>query len=1089
LVLRLEPLESRSLLTVTAIPDVYPAVEDTAISVGSLVIVPRHSLVSGSDGWRFTDDILRSAPGYPLDAGGRFWTAADYDPDNVPSLPGGQWKSGSAPFTTRDTDGTIGITNFRPPTYTGPVTDLDMPSATKTTALFLRRFDLTGFGSPPTSGRAAAVCDDSCIGFINGQEVFRQNMPPGPADTNTFSNNGDTGSETSYTFHNTLTNFASIGWDLTNPDGNVLAIELHNNNLMSTDLGFDVEVALNVGGGGVLANDVSTTPPAMAGDPAGPIPAASYPVSLTVRDAGDPGIIAGQVQLLADGSFIFAPAANYSGVATFEYGARDGSGGISVAAVTIDVAPLDDPPTAVNDSYTVTEDTPLDVNLPASSPEILIPSGSTWDYFDDLENSDPDYPPDDPDDPDATPGESDLWFSDEYDPSSVPASAGLWKIGDGAFVERRAPGDGLTCCPLVTELFGDSASETTFLFRRTFQLSPGGLAGGPTAAAANIAQLRARYVIDDGAVVRINGVEVDRVNLPPSPNPIQHTTVADANGDEGTTGGGLPTTVLWDIPPGLLRDWPQDNLIAVELHNLADSSDAGFDLEVAIPAEVAGLISNDFDVDGDTVASAEVVPGRLPGNGNLLLNPDGTFYYLPFPDFFGADTFQYTVTAGGVQSAPATVTITVTPTPDPPIARSDHYTITNRQMLMANLADKEENLIAATAVTLLAKGSTWQFLADGSDQGTAWRDEFYPPADAWPEGVAEIGFGDGDENTLIPPAQQGQITYYFRSQFSVADVASISDLVLHVEHDDGVAVYLNGVEIYRNRLIPAAAYNQLASVVVEDPADTFHSICLSLLLLPPGTLKEGLNTLAVEVHQASLTSSDVSFDLAITLPAPPPMDQFGVLANDSNPDGPLSDLTLTLLSLPSNVEFFQFNSNGTFKLDPTDEYEGPITFSYELSSPTGDTSTTDVVVDVVPSSFCTPDADLNNDGVVDATDLAILAGNYGRDDADPEDGDLDCDGDVDLSDVGRMAGGFTAPSPPAAAAVDTPGRGLSARPVRRSAPHRSTSPVSTSVANHAQVEASQGRRLPNQQTLTARRAPIARRGLVERAVDEALARI
>ena len=46
--------------------------------------------------------------------------------------------------------------------------------------------------------------------------------------------------------------------------------------------------------------------------------------------------------------------------------------------------------------------------------------------------------------------------------------------------------------------------------------------------------------------------------------------------------------------------------------------------------------------------------------------------------------------------------------------------------------------------------------------------------------------------------------------------------------------------------------------------------------------------------------------------------------------------------------------------------------------------------------------DLDGDGQVGLSDLAVILANYGRTDARPEDGDLDGDGDVDLEDLARM---------------------------------------------------------------------------------------
>ncbi|MCA9149304.1 MAG: tandem-95 repeat protein, partial [Planctomycetales bacterium] len=69
----------------------------------------------------------------------------------------------------------------------------------------------------------------------------------------------------------------------------------------------------------------------------------------------------GTISLSANGGFTYTPAAGYTGDDTFTYQAHDGTFSSSVMTVTITVAPVNDAPLAVNDSYTVVEDSVLTV--------------------------------------------------------------------------------------------------------------------------------------------------------------------------------------------------------------------------------------------------------------------------------------------------------------------------------------------------------------------------------------------------------------------------------------------------------------------------------------------------------------------------------------------------------------------------------------------------------------------------------------------------------------------------------------------------------------------------------------------------------
>jgi len=50
--------------------------------------------------------------------------------------------------------------------------------------------------------------------------------------------------------------------------------------------------------------------------------------------------------------------------------------------------------------------------------------------------------------------------------------------------------------------------------------------------------------------------------------------------------------------------------------------------------------------------------------------------------------------------------------------------------------------------TLIAPGATWKYLDDGSDQGTAWSGRVFADG-GWASGPAELGYGDGDEATVV----------------------------------------------------------------------------------------------------------------------------------------------------------------------------------------------------------------------------------------------------------------------------------------------------------------------------------------------------
>src|SRR5215210_8710358 len=98
------------------------------------------------------------------------------------------------------------------------------------------------------------------------------------------------------------------------------------------------------------------------------------------------------------------------------------------------------------------------------------------------------------------------------------------------------------------------------------------------------------------------------------------------------------------------------------------------------------------------------------------------------------------------------------------------------------------------ATTLIPTNAVWRFLDNGSDQGTAWRNPGFSDS-TWRSGPAQLGYGDGDEATLVAsgPSAAKYITTYFRHQFPVA--SPVTDATLRLLRDDGAVVYVNGVEV------------------------------------------------------------------------------------------------------------------------------------------------------------------------------------------------------------------------------------------------------------------------------------------------------
>jgi hypothetical protein len=170
--------------------------------------------------------------------------------------------------------------------------------------------------------------------------------------------------------------------------------------------------------------------------------------------------------------------------------------------------------------------------------------------------------------------------------------------------------------------------------------------------------------------------------------------------------------------------------------------------------------------------------------------------------------------------------------------------------------------VMSPPVSLVSATATWAWVYAGASPPFTWNQPGFDDS-GWARGAAELGFGDGDEATVIrTSAAPHPITAYFRTTFAVPDPSQLTSLTLNLVRDDGAVVYVNGVEVARSNM-PAGPVSggTLAATGVSVRADeqAVHTVTV-----PASALVAGTNTVAVEVHQFTGSSGDLSFRLGVT---------------------------------------------------------------------------------------------------------------------------------------------------------------------------------------------------------------------------------
>lgn len=151
-------------------------------------------------------------------------------------------------------------------------------------------------------------------------------------------------------------------------------------------------------------------------------------------------------------------------------------------------------------------------------------------------------------------------------------------------------------------------------------------------------------------------------------------------------------------------------------------------------------------------------------------------------------------------------------------------------------------------------GDTWRWFKgtqEPSSPTSAWRQQGYDDS-GWLSGATSIGYGDGPYATTITDMRNSYMSIFCRKTFNVSSIDDIDQLILSVAIDDGFYAYLNGVQIHSHNVTGRGFDDEAESAgetvdVVVDVSDFKDELVV------------GSNVLAIQVHNAGLNSSDITF--------------------------------------------------------------------------------------------------------------------------------------------------------------------------------------------------------------------------------------
>ena len=340
-----------------------------------------------------------------------------------------------------------------------------------------------------------------------------------------------------------------------------------------------------------------------------------------------PSPLQGSVTLGNDGAFLYTPAANFNGLATFTYRITDGNPS-NIATVKINVTAVNDTPVAQADNYTVAEGG----TLAPPAPGVLANDTDPDNSLTAIRVSGPAHG--------ALTLNANGSFSYTHDGSETTSDSFTYKVNDGT-VDSNIVTVTISVAP------ADDAPVANGQAVSTNEDTPKAIALTGTDVES---QALTFAVVGSPAHGSLSGT---------APN-LTYTPATNYNGPDSftfkVTAGGVDSNVATvSITVTAVDDAPVANGQAVSTNE--DTPKA--------------LTLTGTDVEGQALTFTVV---GSPSHGSLSgTAPNLT--YTPAANHNGPDSFTFKVTAGGVDSNLATVTISVNAVNDPPVAANDIATV------------------------------------------------------------------------------------------------------------------------------------------------------------------------------------------------------------------------------------------------------------------------------------------------------------------------------------------------------------------------------------------------------------------------------
>jgi hypothetical protein len=668
--------------------------------------------------------------------------------------------------------------------------------------------------------------------------------------------------------------------------------------------------------------------------------------NLTIVDVTAPSN--GEVTDNGDGTITYTPATNYYGADSFEYSISDESGGLSDAAVYIDITAVNDAPSCTTDGYRVSEDTSLEIEAEEGV----------------LAND----------------------LDVEQDSFEVTSTGSLTTTNDGNVVLNA---DGSFSYTPSSNFFGKD--EFSYLVADVHGASATGIAS-----------------ISVGEVNDVPIANADELALPEDTPTSFDPTANDIDGDGddltitetsipklGSVTLNVDNTVMYNPHPNIFGEdsftykiidgygGEAQGTVTVTIASVNDVPVATADtleIDEDEPGVVA-VLNNDSDVENDPLQVTEVV-GAL--NGTPTIQADNTVAYTPNADYNGTDSFTYTVIDGNGGSTTANVEVTIEPVNDAPVAENDSATMEEDTqitlLVLDNDTDVDNDTLTIPWVSNPPHG-TAEIISGTSIRYTPDKD--YDSSDSFYYRVSD-GNGGNDYGTVSiqvtgendPP---DAVNDYVATDEDTPITIRVLDNDLDVDDDDLKIEWVTDNDDIANGSVEVIN-NDTRIRFTPDPE--YYGRVTFYYRINDGHGETDTARVRVTVNsvndppEAQNDSATTEEDTAVTI---------AVLDNDSDPDG--DDLEVDRIANAPDHGTAVIVSNTRIRYTPDENYFGGDSFTYVVSDGNGGEATAMVTVTVTAVND-DPVAQNDTGVTIEETSVDI---NVVNNDSDPDGDDLAVD--------------------------------------------------------------------------------------------------